>query len=124
MNPSTTTGMRFAAPPIINPAIPAISRPPTLARTSRASFEFGLLISKAFFFIERLFVYPCPASRDGLYVISCYGCHNGRRRCGVGNPHVASSEDIVTLYCIFICDFDPDFKGLHSLFSGHGRCPL
>src|SRR5581483_5726928 len=48
MKPSTTSGMRKAAAPSIAPAIAPISRPPTLVRTSRASFASGRLMASPF----------------------------------------------------------------------------
>ena len=45
MKPSTTTGTRAAAAPRTTPASPAISKPPSLASTSRASPASGRLIA-------------------------------------------------------------------------------
>ena len=47
MKPSTTTGTLLAAAPIMSPAMPAISAPPTLASTSMGSFGSGLFTLSA-----------------------------------------------------------------------------
>ena len=41
MKPSTSTGTRCSAPPMNRPAMPAMSNPPSLARTSSASSGLG-----------------------------------------------------------------------------------
>ena len=45
--PSITTGTRCAIPPRNAPAMPAISKPPSFASTSRGSSSSGALISSA-----------------------------------------------------------------------------
>src|SRR5881296_227983 len=47
MKPSRTTGTRRAAPARITPTSPAISKPPTLARTSRPSRPLGAFTASA-----------------------------------------------------------------------------
>ena len=65
INPSASTGIPNTAPPMNTPASPAISKPPTLARTSMGSFLSGLLSSIArsmapIFFLRPSLLSPAP----------------------------------------------------------------
>ncbi len=99
MKPSTTTGFRRAAAARMTPAMPPISKPPTLASTSRPSRGSGRLSAKAAS-TAAIFRANCPSSMPVPRPVTAAtgsprdrGDHGGRGR-RVGDAHVAGAEHV------------------------------
>ena len=98
MKPSNTIGMRNAAAPKIIPVMAPISKPPILARTSRASWTSGLICFQTsldggnFSFQSCIVDSRAPADHIGRG--SAGDCaKNGRGAAGIADSHIAGAQN-------------------------------
>jgi len=111
MKPSRRMGTRWAAAPKITPTSPAISKPPTLARTSRGlwrSRRLRAMASSSGDLDDR------KAGEEG---------RDGARRRGVSDPHVPCPDEVQALFGLPLEDLDPHLNGPDRLLLAHGGFP-
>ena len=99
MKPSTTTGFCWAAAASTTPAMPPISKPPTLASTSRPSRGSGRLTARAASttaILRANWPSSMPVPRPVTSATGGAGQrgHHGRGGRGVGDAHVAGAEHV------------------------------